>query len=342
MPLRVHLNTKTSISSSSTPLVHNLSLSIPSSTDSHTNANIRLPLTTKSTGNLSMPKLTGLCKTSSSLTLGSTKLGLANLNKQTLNSARSSGTSLSALADNYLQGKPTAPKLGGLSLLPQGLNNSKSGLLEGQLLPKGGILKLEDPTMKKSQTTLNSSLFRSSVTPSSGGLKQAGADISVLLEARPDTVKEPETMECTDFDTITSGQPVELIEFEEVVNEKLVSRHVSQLGRILCYPQSNNTSINRESELWTYESQLLLLHPSFSSKPEQAQQRQHIQPFDFSKPSPDDVILAKQHGAFTRTGASKGERCLPSADGYVQIGYRHVPCYIFILQAVGLVTIGQL
>ena len=227
------------------------------------------------------------------LALGSTKLSLANLKKTDLSTALSSGSSLSALAQTHLQGKPNA-KLG-------------DSRVDGFGLSKLSGVKTEQSDGAVS-TTPKLSLSLTNLKPASLSLSSAlkpkteadEPDIESIME--PMEISEPSIPH--DQSPTTPYQIFPPDEYE--LNEKLLPRAVSKLGQIVCSRRINQCHRGDcgGHDSWSLANQIALVHPSLLKSADE-QPLIDLKRFDFLTPSPDDIVLAKQKGAFTRTGESK-------------------------------------
>lgn len=107
----------------------------------------------------------------------------------------------------------------------------------------------------------------------------------------------------------TASQSLELFKFEQTVRGTLVPQTISRLGQILCSSSASTYETGtRANDNWSYHAQLGIVHPSLHSHhhaQQHSKQPVPIHRFNFLSPSPDDVVLSKQRGAFTRSGESK-------------------------------------
>jgi len=195
-------------------------------------------------------------------------LSLGNLNKSAL--LKASGSSLKSLAESHL-----------------GTHSNDS-----PKKPPGGELKLKIQSVRKVQ---------------SSGFQPMKLDLSKALKpkvAKPAMVL-PEPMDIKPTEALKPKLVVQLEVFDEPIEQRLIATTISMLGQILCQPTLVTTQIAKDPmDPFCYAKQIEMTKSLLSST-KHVENRMEITPFRFEEPSPDDIVLEKQKGAFTRTGERK-------------------------------------
>ena len=265
----------------------------------------------------------------------SSKLSLSNLNKNALGGSLSGGTSLSTLAATHLRTDKASQGVPIQKIAQPTAGECKSTLGKPQitLLKPTKTFEKCEYSLPKPQLTLGqfpTGLSQLSATDSTNtiGKVSSASSLHVLqdtinlscalktkpVQSRPEMVRAEEPMVWTsDANTALEQKPYEpsLIQtIEGQVDEKLLAREVSAFGRLMCGGATKPLIMGDID--WSYQSQLRLVHPLLC-KFQDERKLADIQSFDFTSPSPDDIVSERQRGAFTRTGESKS--CRPVVQG---------------------------
>ena len=239
------------------------------------------------------------------------KLTLGNLNKIDLKSSSLGATSLSNLAKSHLGVTPISqsnqPKLGFGAATTAAAGTDKPSL--GLSNTSGVKLKLSLSNLSVSPSNKTPlSLGKGNKTVPQTTLGLSAAIKTKVPTAAPAQISAEEPMDVTP--QISDNKPelqsskgqLVFYDDDEVINDKLLPNSVSKLGQLLCRRQPALRVTEPNQDGWSYAEQLARSH----HKHTETKLPYHcIQPFNFLSQSPDDVVLSKQRGAFTRTGESK-------------------------------------